>query len=91
LYGHISCVRTPEFMSFVNKLYIHHKRAHRQTDRQTDREAVLHNSKENGLNVNTEKLYMFMSSYQNAGQNHNIEKGNRVFEKNHIFGHCSNR
>jgi hypothetical protein len=38
-------------------------------------------SKEVGLEVNTEKTkYILLSRHQNAGQNHDIEIGNRYFE-----------
>jgi hypothetical protein len=38
-------------------------------------------SKEVGLEVHTERIKrMFMSHYQNSGQNHNIKTGNRYFE-----------
>jgi hypothetical protein len=39
-------------------------------------------SKEIGLDVNAEKTkYMVMSRDQNAGQNHNIKKDNKSFER----------
>jgi hypothetical protein len=45
------------------------------------KEALTDASKEDGLEVNTEKTqYMLMSHHQNAGQNHNIKIGNRAFE-----------
>jgi hypothetical protein len=38
-------------------------------------------SKDVGPEVNTEKTkYMLLSHHQNAGQNHDIETGNRCFE-----------
>jgi hypothetical protein len=44
-------------------------------------EALLIASKETGLEVNAEKTkYMFMSRDQNAGQNGNIQIGNKLFE-----------
>jgi hypothetical protein len=44
-------------------------------------EALLHASKEVGLEVNAEKTkYMFMSRHQTAGQNHSIKVGNKSFE-----------
>jgi len=38
--------------------------------------------KETGLEVNTEKTkYMIMSRDQNAGKDHNMETGNKSFER----------
>jgi hypothetical protein len=46
------------------------------------REAIIDDSKEVSLDVNTErtKYTMLLSRHQNAGQNHNIKIGNRSFE-----------
>jgi len=45
-------------------------------------EALLAASKENGLEVTTEKTkYMVMSRDQNAGRNHSIKTDNSSFEK----------
>jgi hypothetical protein len=44
-------------------------------------EALTGDSKEVGLEVNAEKTkYMLLSRHQNAGQNHNIKIGDRLFE-----------
>jgi coproporphyrinogen III oxidase-like Fe-S oxidoreductase len=44
-------------------------------------EPLIHASKEVGLEVNVEKTkYMLVSRYQNAGQNREINIGNRSFE-----------
>jgi hypothetical protein len=44
-------------------------------------QTLLDASKEVGLGVNTEKTkHMFPSRHQNAGQNHNMKKGNRCSE-----------
>jgi hypothetical protein len=43
-------------------------------------ETLIDNSKESGLEVNTQKAkYMLMSCHQNAGQNHNTNIANRSF------------
>jgi hypothetical protein len=43
--------------------------------------SVFDASKEVGLEVNTEKTkYTLLSRYQNAGQNHDMKKGNGCFE-----------
>jgi hypothetical protein len=44
-------------------------------------ETLIGSSKEVGLEVNEHKTkYMLLSRHQNAGQNHNIKKGDRSFE-----------
>jgi hypothetical protein len=49
------------------------------TERNT--ETFTDDSKEAGLEVNTEKTkYMLLSRHQNAGQNHDIKSDNRCFE-----------
>jgi hypothetical protein len=49
-------------------------------------ETLIAASKENGLEVNTEKTkYMLLSRHQNAGQNHDIKIGNRSFRNETQF------
>jgi hypothetical protein len=44
-------------------------------------QTLIHASKEDDLEVNTEKTkYMLLSRHQNAGNNHDIKIGNRCFE-----------